>query len=96
MITGLAGALFADLNGFVSPAMLGWYTSGEIMILVILGGVGRLFGPVAGAILFVGMEHLLGGLTEHWQLLLGLILLGVVLFARGGLVGLVAGEARHV
>jgi branched-chain amino acid transport system permease protein len=95
MVTGLAGALYADLNGFVSPAMLGWQTSGEIMVLVILGGVGRLFGPVAGAALFVGMEHMLGGLTEHWQLLLGLILLGVVLFARGGLVGLVAGEARH-
>jgi branched-chain amino acid transport system permease protein len=95
MITGLAGALFADLNGFVSPSMLGWQTSGEIMVFVILGGVGRLFGPVAGAALFVLLEHVLGGLTEHWQLLLGLILLGVVLFARGGLVGMVAGSAGH-
>jgi branched-chain amino acid transport system permease protein len=95
MLTGLAGALFADLNGFVSPAMLSWHTSGEIMVLVILGGVGRLFGPVAGAVLFVGLEHWLGGVTEHWQMALGLILLGVVLFARGGLVGLIAGEARH-
>lgn len=95
MITGLAGALFADLNGFVSPSMLGWHTSGQIMIFVILGGVGRLFGPVAGAALYVLMEHVLGGLTVHWQLPLGLILLGVVLFARGGLVGMVAGGARH-
>jgi len=95
MITGLAGALFADLNGFVSPSMLGWQTSGEIMIFVILGGVGRLFGPVAGAALYVALEHVLGGLTEYWQLPLGLILLGVVLFARGGLVGIVAGDARH-
>jgi branched-chain amino acid transport system permease protein len=95
MLTGLAGALFADLNGFVSPAMLSWHTSGEIMVLVILGGVGRLFGPLAGAVLFVGLEHWLGGATEHWQLVLGVILLGVVLFARGGLVGLIAGEARH-
>jgi branched-chain amino acid transport system permease protein len=95
MITGLAGALFADLNGFVSPSMLGWHTSGEIMVFVILGGVGRLFGPVAGAALFVLLEHMLGGLTEHWQLLLGLILLGVVLFARGGLVGMVSGSAKH-
>ena len=94
-ITGLAGALFADLNGFVSPSMLGWHTSGEIMVFVILGGVGRLFGPVAGAALYVLLEHVLGGLTEHWQLLLGLILLGVVLFARGGLVGMVTGSARH-
>jgi branched-chain amino acid transport system permease protein len=95
MITGLAGALFADLNGFVSPAMLGWHTSGEIIVFVILGGVGRLFGPVAGAALYVLMEHVLGGITVHWQLLLGLVLLGVVLFARGGLVGIVAGGARH-
>ncbi|HSF94389.1 MAG TPA: branched-chain amino acid ABC transporter permease [Thermohalobaculum sp.] len=95
MITGLAGALYADLNGFVSPSMLGWHMSGEIMVFVILGGVGRLYGPVAGAVLFVAMEHVFGGLTDHWQMLLGLILLGVVLFARGGLVGLLAGEARH-
>jgi len=65
------------------------------MIFVILGGVGRLFGPVAGAALYVLMEHVLGGLTEYWQLPLGLVLLGVVLFARGGLVGMVAGGARH-
>ena len=46
MMTGLAGALYADLNRFVSPSMLSWHTSGEIMIFVILGGVGRLIGPV--------------------------------------------------
>ncbi len=95
MITALAGALYADLNGFVSPAMLNWHTSGEIIVFCILGGVGRLFGPVAGAALFVLMEHVLGGLTQHWQLPLGLVILAVVLFARGGLVGLVAGAPRH-
>jgi branched-chain amino acid transport system permease protein len=95
MITGLAGALFVELNGFVSPSMLSWHQSGEIMIFVILGGVRRLFGPVAGAALFVLLEAIIGGITERWQLILGLILLGVVLFARGGLIGLVAGPARH-
>jgi branched-chain amino acid transport system permease protein len=95
MITGLAGALFADLNRFVSPAMLSWHTSGEIMVFVILGGVGRLFGPVAGAAVFILIEHMLGGWTEQWQFFLGLALLAVVLFARGGLIGLVAGRARH-
>ncbi|MEM8755644.1 MAG: branched-chain amino acid ABC transporter permease, partial [Pseudomonadota bacterium] len=95
MITGLAGALFADLNRFVSPSMLDWQTSGHIMIFVILGGVGRLFGPVAGAALFILLEHYLGGLTEFWQLPLGLLLLAVVLFARGGIVGLIAGAPRH-
>jgi len=95
MITGLAGALFVELNSFVSPAMLSWHRSGEIMIFVILGGVGRLFGPVAGAALFVLLEAVVGGMTERWQLILGLILLGVVLFARGGLIGLIAGPPRH-
>jgi len=95
MITGLAGTLFAELNGFVSPAMLSWHLSGEIIIFVILGGVGRLFGPVAGAALFILLESFIGGLTDRWQLVLGLILLSVVLFARGGVVGLLAGKARH-
>lgn len=95
-ITGLAGALFADLNRFVSPTMLSWHTSGEIMVFVILGGVGRVFGPVAGAALFILLEHLLGGLSDHWHVYLGAILLGVVLFARGGLYGLIAGrEVAH-
>ena len=95
MITGLAGALFADLNGFVGPSMLSWHRSGEIMIFVILGGVGRLCGPLAGAALFVLLESFLGGLTEHWQLFLGLILLAVVLYGRGGVIGLTAGETRR-
>jgi branched-chain amino acid transport system permease protein len=95
MMTGLAGSLFADLNRFVSPSMLSWQMSGELIVLVILGGTGRLFGPVAGAMLFVLFEFILGGFTERWQLFLGLILLGVVLFARGGLVGLLAGKVRH-
>ncbi|MGF1628015.1 MAG: branched-chain amino acid ABC transporter permease [Kiloniellaceae bacterium] len=94
-VTGLAGALFAELNGFVSPAMLSWQRSGEIIIFVILGGVGRLFGPVAGAALFILLESFIGGWTDRWQLVLGLILLAVVLFARGGVVGLLAGKARH-
>ncbi|MEH6446459.1 MAG: branched-chain amino acid ABC transporter permease [Oceanospirillaceae bacterium] len=95
MITALAGALFADLNRFVSPDMLSWHTSGEIMIFVILGGVGRLFGPVVGAALFILFEYYLGGVTEHWALFLGVVLLAVVLFARGGIVGLLAGELKH-
>lgn len=94
-LTGLAGALFADLNRFVSPSMLSWHMSGELIVLIILGGTGRLFGPLAGAALFVIFEYVLGGLTERWQFFLGLILLGTVLFARGGLLGLLAGKAHH-
>lgn len=94
-ITGLAGALYVDLNRFVSPSMLSWETSGEIMVFVILGGMGRLYGPVAGAALFIMLEHLLGGMTEYWKLFLGVLLLLIVLFARGGLMGLLAGERKH-
>jgi branched-chain amino acid transport system permease protein len=87
MITGIAGALYTDLNRFVSPSVLSWHMSGEIMILVIIGGVATLSGPVAGAMLFIFLEQWLGGLTEFWQFWLGLMLLLVVLFAGGGIIG---------
>jgi branched-chain amino acid transport system permease protein len=91
-ITGLAGALFADLNRFVSPTMFSWQLSGELIVLIVIGGVGRLMGPVIGACVFVALEHLLGGLTAFWHIYLGLILLGIVLFGRGGVLGLLTGK----
>jgi branched-chain amino acid transport system permease protein len=95
-ITGLAGALFADLNRFVAPTMFSWQMSGEFIIFIILGGIGRLFGPVVGAGLFILLEHFLGGVSEYWLIYVGAILLLVVLFARGGLIGAVAGrEVAH-
>ena len=96
-ITGLAGALFADLNRFVSPSMFSWQLSGELIILIIIGGVGRLMGPVIGAAIFVALEHWLGGLTDFWHIWLGLILLVIVLFGRGGVIGFLTGkEGPHV
>ena len=92
-ITGLAGALFADLNRFVSPAMFSWQLSGELIVLIIIGGLGRLMGPVIGAAIFVALEHWLGGLTDFWHIWLGVILLLIVLFGRGGVVGLLTGKA---
>ncbi|MEP2705823.1 MAG: branched-chain amino acid ABC transporter permease [Roseibium sp.] len=95
-ITGLAGALFADLNRFVSPTMFSWQMSGEIIVFIILGGVARLFGPVVGAVLFVALEHFLGDLSDYWHIYLGFLLLGVVLFARGGVIGMLLGrEVAH-
>jgi branched-chain amino acid transport system permease protein len=93
-ITGLAGALFADLNRFVSPTMFSWQLSGEIMVFIIIGGVGRLFGPVVGALVFVALEHFLGGLSEFWHIYLGLLLLLIVLFGKGGLIGLICGREK--
>ncbi|MEL6648298.1 MAG: branched-chain amino acid ABC transporter permease, partial [Pseudomonadota bacterium] len=96
-LAGLAGALFADLNRFVSPVMFSWQLSGELIILIIMGGVGRLMGPVIGAGLFVMLEHWLGGLTDFWHVWLGAILLGIVLFGRGGVIGFLTGkEGPHV
>ena len=96
-ITGLAGALFADLNRFVSPTMFSWHLSGELIVLIVIGGVGRLMGPVIGASVFVALEHFLGALTEFWHIYLGLILLCIVLFSRGGVLGLLTGkEGAHV
>ncbi|WP_121630806.1 branched-chain amino acid ABC transporter permease [Tropicibacter alexandrii] len=93
-ITGLAGALFADLNRFVSPTMFSWQLSGEFIVFIILGGTARLFGPVVGAVLFVLMEHWLGALTEYWHIGFGALLLLIVLFGQGGVIGLIAGKAR--
>ena len=91
-ITGLAGALFADLNRFVSPTMFSWQLSGEIIVFLIIGGVGRLFGPVVGALVFVALEHFLGGFSDYWHIYLGILLLMIVLFGRGGLIGMICGR----
>lgn len=89
-ICGLAGALFADLNRFVSPTMLSWQMSGELIVFIILGGMGRVFGPVAGATLFVVLEHVLGGSSDYFLFFLGMLLLLVVLFAKGGVYGILS------
>jgi branched-chain amino acid transport system permease protein len=80
MGTGLAGALMANYLRFVSPDMLHWTKSGELMIMVILGGVGTWLGPAFGAAALVLLETSLAGFTEHWQIILGPVLLGIVLF----------------
>ena len=88
-LAGLAGALIANQTEFVSPSFLSWQRSGEILVIVILGGMGRLYGPVAGAVAFLLLEELLSAWTEHWMIVLGPILILVVLFARGGLWSLI-------
>jgi branched-chain amino acid transport system permease protein len=87
-ITAAAGALYVHLDGFVSPSNLSWHRSGELIVIVILGGVARSPGPILGAAALVTMETILGDFTERWQFFLGLMLLAIVLFARGGLCGL--------
>ncbi len=89
MGAGLAGALMANHARFVSPDMLHWTQSGEFMIMVILGGAGTLFGAAAGAAVLIGLETQLAAWTEHWQVILGPLLVLMIIFTRGGLSGLV-------
>jgi len=91
-IAGLAGALLANVGSFVSPSMLQWSQSGMLMVMVILGGVGHLYGGLAGAATFLLLEELLLNYTVHWQLGVGAVLLAVVLLAPGGLMGLGRGR----
>lgn len=88
-LTGLAGVLLANLTEFVAPAYLSWHRSGELLAMVVLGGLGTLHGAVLGAFVFVLLEEALARLTTHWALLFGPFLVLVVLAGRGGLVGLV-------
>ncbi len=82
---GLAGALMANHTEFVSPSMMHWIQSGDLIIIVVLGGMGTLFGPVVGAVAFLFLEEFLSSITEYWQLIFGPLLILVVLFARGGI-----------
>ncbi|MGF6231443.1 branched-chain amino acid transport system permease protein [Inquilinus ginsengisoli] len=93
-IAGLAGALLAVQTEFVSPAYMSWQRSGELIVMVVLGGIGSLHGAIVGAAAFLLAEELLSGVTEHWRLIFGPLLILVVLFLRGGLGGLL-GKVRH-
>ncbi|MDB5651495.1 MAG: branched-chain amino acid transporter permease [Hyphomicrobiales bacterium] len=94
MGTGLAGALMANLGRFVSPDMMHWTQSGELLIMVVLGGAGTVFGPVIGAVALIGLESLLASWTEHWQIILGPSLVLLALTFRGGLARLGKREGR--
>jgi branched-chain amino acid transport system permease protein len=87
---GLAGALLVNQTEYLTPDFMHWTRSGEIMFMVILGGMGSLFGPVIGAVVLLLLEDVLSALTAHWQIILGPILIVVVLFAKRGLFGLLA------
>jgi branched-chain amino acid transport system permease protein len=87
-IGGLAGFLLANATEFVSPAYMSWQRSGELIIMVLFGGLGTLHGAIVGAAAYLLIEDMLGSLTENWKLIFGPMLVLIVLFARGGLLGL--------
>ena len=94
VICGVAGFLLANLTEFVTPEYMHWFRSGEIMIMVLVGGMGTLFGPVFGAIAYLLFEEVISDFTEHWMIIFGPILVLLVLFARKGVWGMLPGRER--
>jgi branched-chain amino acid transport system permease protein len=93
-VCGLAGALLTNQTEYLTPSYMHWTRSGDIMVMVILGGMGTLGGPVLGAAAFLLLENVLSAWTVHWQAILGPLLVLVVLYARGGLWSLLPGGSR--
>jgi len=89
---GLAGALLVNHTAYLTPEFMNWTRSGELMFMVIMGGMSTAAGPVLGAFALLLLEDVLSALTQHWQIILGPILVLVVLFARRGLAGLLPGN----
>jgi branched-chain amino acid transport system permease protein len=87
-LAGLSGFLLANATEFVSPAYMSWQRSGELIVMVLLGGMGSLNGAIIGTAVYLLAEEWLSGFTEHWKVIFGPALVLVVLFARGGLIGL--------
>ena len=87
MFAGLAGALFAPFRGFASPEVMFWVLSGQGLMMVIMGGIGTLIGPVVGAMVFILIQEILSSYTEHWMIFTGAVFVLMVVFLPGGLVG---------
>ncbi len=87
-LCGLAGALLANHTSFISPALMHWTRSGDLIVMVVLGGLGSLFGPLIGAVAFLLLEEALSRVTEYPDLILGPVLLLVAIYLHGGIEGL--------
>jgi branched-chain amino acid transport system permease protein len=92
---GVAGALLVNHTAYLTPDFMHWTRSGEIMFMVILGGIGTTAGPLVGAVALLLLENTLSSWTTHWQLYLGIFLVLVVFFAKRGLAGLLHGSGRN-
>jgi branched-chain amino acid transport system permease protein len=92
VLAGLAGSLYAQFNGSITPDAFFWTTSGEALLMVIIGGTGTLGGAVLGAAAFILLQSLVSTYTERWMLILGVTFILFVLFAPGGIVGALRGR----
>jgi branched-chain amino acid transport system permease protein len=88
VLCGIAGLLLANLNAFASPSTLSWSVSGDLIVMVVLGGMGSVFGPFLGALAFLGLEEILKSFTEHWMAVFGPIIVLVALLGKAGIAGL--------
>jgi branched-chain amino acid transport system permease protein len=86
-LAGFAGGLYAIFNSFISPDAIYWTASGDILIMVMLGGAGTLIGPVVGTGLFLLMKNVVSSYSEHWLLIIGVIFISCVMFFPGGIWG---------
>jgi branched-chain amino acid transport system permease protein len=93
-VCALAGFFLANLTGFVSPDYLKWSISGELIVMVLLGGLGTVFGPLVGATALLLIEEFLKAMTEHWPLILGPLIVLMVIFLRRGLWSLLEGREK--
>jgi branched-chain amino acid transport system permease protein len=96
MLCGLSGALLATHTDFINPSMMHWTRSGDLIVIVVLGGMASVFGPLIGSVALLVLEEALSGITEYWQIILGPLLLLVVLFARGGVDGILLDWREHL
>lgn len=87
-ISGIAGAMYALMYNFVHPTLLFWTTSGDVVLMALLGGIGTLGGPIAGAAVYIIARETIVGLTDHWEIFFGLLVIFTVLFAPEGVWGL--------
>jgi branched-chain amino acid transport system permease protein len=92
VIAGMAGSFYTQFNGYISPDAFFWTTSGEALLMVIIGGTGTLGGSMLGAAAFILLQSLVSSYTERWMLILGLTFILLVLFAPGGIVGALRGR----
>jgi len=92
VVCGLAGFLLGNLTEFLTPEYMHWFRSGELMIMVMVGGMGTLFGPLFGAFAYLMVEDFLANFTEYWQFYFGPLLILLVLFAKQGLWGMLPGK----
>jgi branched-chain amino acid transport system permease protein len=87
-LCGVAGLLYGNLTQFGSPSYMSWNTSGELIVMVMLGGMGTLFGPLFGAVAMIFTEEWLKSLTEHWMIIFGPLIVVVIITSRLGVVGM--------